>query len=57
MASALVVNRDEFKPSHYFFDWMVKLKVLPDNSDDTVMKFWIEEVNKAHNWYKAGRAI
>ena len=55
VASALVVNRLEYKPSDLFFDWMVRLKVLPDNSDDTVLKFWIEQVNKAHNWYKAGR--
>jgi hypothetical protein len=52
MASALVVNRDEFKPSPHFFDWMVRLTVLPNSNDDTVLKFWIEQVNKAHN---AGR--
>jgi hypothetical protein len=57
MASALVVNRLEYKPSDLFFEWMVRLNVLPDNSDDTVMKFWIEQVNKAHNWYKSGRLI
>ncbi|MCK9418280.1 MAG: hypothetical protein M0R70_02760 [Nitrospirae bacterium] len=49
MASALVVNKIEFKPSDHFFQWMETLNVLPDTTDDTVLKFWIEEVNKAHN--------
>ena len=31
---------------------METLNVLPDTNEDTVLKFWIEEVNKAHNWYK-----
>ena len=57
MASALVVNRLEYKPSDLFFDWMVRLNVLSNNSDDTVLKFWIEQVNKAHNWYKSARLI
>jgi hypothetical protein len=55
MASALVVNRMEYKPSDLFFDWMAKLQVLPDTGEATVLKFWIEQVNKAHTWYKAGR--
>jgi hypothetical protein len=57
MASALVVNRLEYKPSELFFEWMVKLDVLPDTNEDSVLKFWIEQVNKAHNWYKAGRVV
>ena len=55
MASALVVSRMEYKPSEMFFDWMVKLQVLPDTTEDTVLAFWAEQVNKAHKWYKAGR--
>jgi len=55
MASALVVNRLEYKPSDLFFEWMVRLNVLPDTNEGTVLKYWIEQVNKAHNWYKAGR--
>jgi hypothetical protein len=55
MASALVVSRLEYKPSDLFFEWMVRLNVLPNTNQDTVLKFWIEHVNKAHNWYKAGR--
>ena len=57
MASALVVNRLEYKPSDLFFEWMVRLNVLPDTDDGTVLKFWIEQVNKAHNWYKSGRQL
>ncbi|MFL6334105.1 MAG: hypothetical protein ACJ754_12400 [Pyrinomonadaceae bacterium] len=55
MASALVVNRLEYKPSDLFFEWMVRLNVLPETNEGTVLKYWIEQVNKAHNWYKAGR--
>lgn len=55
MASALVVNRNEYKPSDLFFEWMVRLNVLPDTNESTILQFWIEHVNKAHNWYKAGR--
>jgi hypothetical protein len=55
MASALVVNRDEYMPSDHFFEWMKTLNVLPDTNQDTVLKFWADQVNKAHNWYAAGR--
>jgi len=55
MGSALVVNREEYKPSDHFFDWMRQLKVLPDTREDTILRFWADQVNKAHNWYKSGR--
>lgn len=55
MASALVVNKAEYQPSDHFFQWMKTLNVLPDLEEDTVLRFWIEQVNKAHNWYAAGR--
>jgi hypothetical protein len=55
MASALVVNRAEFKPSDHFFQWMKTLDVLPNTDSDTILAFWADQVNKAHNWYKAGR--
>jgi hypothetical protein len=55
MASALVVNALEFKPSWHFFEWMRTLDVLPNVEDDTVLAFWAEQVNRAHNWYKAQR--
>lgn len=57
MANALVVNRTEYKPSKIFFDWMELLNVLPDKKEDTVLNFWTEQVNKAHNWYKSQRRI
>lgn len=57
MASALVVNRLEYKPSDLFFEWMKRIEVLPDTNEGTVMKFWIDQVNKAHNWYKAARRL
>jgi hypothetical protein len=55
MASALVVNRAEYRPSDHFFEWMKKLAVLPDTQEDTVLAFWAGQANKAHNWYKASR--
>ena len=55
MASALAVNKVDFKPSDLFFDWMKRLDVLSDTNENTVLQFWIEQVNKAHNWYKASR--
>lgn len=55
MASSLVVNKAEYKPSDHFFQWMKTLDVLPDLDEDTVLRFWIEQVNKAHNWYAARR--
>jgi len=55
MASALVVNALEFKPSWHFFEWMRTLNVLPNLDEDTVMAFWAEQVNSAHNWYKSQR--
>lgn len=57
MASALAVNRAEYKPSDLFFEWMKKLEVLPDTNQDTVLAFWADQVNKAHNWYKAARRL
>ena len=55
MASALVVNAMEFKPSWHFFEWMRTLQVLPNLDDNTVLAFWAEQVNRAHNWYRAQR--
>lgn len=57
MTSALVVNRDEFRPSWHFFQWMRHLNVLPDLEEDTVNVFWVDQINKAHNWFKANRRI
>lgn len=51
LATALVVNKLEFKPSDHFFQWMVKLGVLPAGDEDALLAFWIEHVNRAHIWY------
>ena len=51
MASALVVSRQTFAPSDLFFEWMEELKVLPNLRQDTVLAFWADQVNKAHQWY------
>ncbi len=55
MASALVISRLESKPSDIFFEWMEYLNVLPDTREDTVLRFWSEQVHYAHQWFKYGR--
>jgi hypothetical protein len=52
LATALVVNKLEYTPSDQFFKWMEELGVLPDLREDTVLAFWAQQVNKAHNWYR-----
>lgn len=52
LATALVVNKSELKPSDQFFIWMKELGVLPNTREDTVLLFWIEQVNLAHQWYR-----
>jgi hypothetical protein len=51
LATALVVNKQEFMPRDQFFKWMNQLGALPDRKQDTVLAFWADQVNKAHNWY------
>jgi hypothetical protein len=51
LATALVVNKLEFKPSDHFFEWMVSLGVLAPGDDEALLAFWIDHVNRAHNWY------
>lgn len=57
MASALVVARLEAKPSEMFFQWMEELGALPDLSEYAVLKFWTEQVRRAHQWYRYGKKI
>jgi hypothetical protein len=57
MASALVIARLESKPSDIFFEWMKELGALPSTSEMAVLKFWSEQVNKAHHWYKYGKQV
>ena len=56
MASALVIGREQSKPSYSFFEWMKELNVLPDTSEETILVFWAEQVKKAHQWYKYGKS-
>jgi hypothetical protein len=57
MASALVIARKESKPSDIFFEWMKELGVLPNTNEATILKFWSEQVSKAHHWYKYGKLV
>ena len=49
MASALAINKTEFKPSYHFFNWMKELGVLSGRDVDD---FWQEQVKKAFDWFK-----
>jgi hypothetical protein len=51
-ATAIVVGKSENMPSEHFFDWMESLGVLPDTKEDTVLRFWAEQVILAHEYYK-----
>jgi hypothetical protein len=55
IASALAVNQSEYKPSEHFFRFMRELNVLSDNDERTILAFWADQVNEAHNWYRRGR--
>lgn len=55
MSSALVIGRNESIPSKIFFEWIEGLEILPDTEEDTVLRFWTEQVQYAHQWYKYGR--
>lgn len=55
MASALVVNSAELKPSRHFFEFMQELAVLTDKDETAVLGFWADQVNKAHRYYRSGR--
>jgi len=53
LATAIVVNKQEWTPSDHFFKWMADLKVIKSRKPEDVIPFWIEQVNKAHDWYRA----
>jgi hypothetical protein len=60
MASSLVVLRDpqgHVRPSQHFFEWMVAVGAIPDDDEETVMVFWSEQVNRAHNFYRHGTIL
>ena len=50
MASALVINKTELRPSYHFFNWMKDLEALSARDVD---EFWQEEVKKAFEWFKS----
>jgi hypothetical protein len=54
MASALVINKKEFRPSYHFFNWMKDLEVLAARDVDD---FWQAEVKKAFDWFKSNSLI
>jgi hypothetical protein len=53
MASALVVSKSAYEPSEHFFRWMKQLGALSDTGADTVMAFWVDQVRRAHAWFRA----
>ena len=55
MASALAVNRAEYRPSEHFFRFMRELNILPDSEESTILEFWADQVNRAHKWYRSRR--
>lgn len=58
LASTLAVNKANGEPSQLFFRWMNKLGAIEDMDENTMLTFWVDQVKKAHAWYKsADRAI
>lgn len=49
MASALVVQGNEPKPSGIFVEWMTRLGILPDQRERTILSFWNHQVKKVHH--------
>lgn len=56
MVSALAVAKLESKPSKIFFEWMEALGILPDLTEDRVLKFWTDQMKLAHRWYQSSGA-
>lgn len=52
MASSLVAGLVSNKPSDLFFDWMQRLGAIKDLRDDSIDRFWIDQVNRSVAWYK-----
>lgn len=52
MASALVISGIAHKPSDIFFAWMKELGVLPNLHEDTVYRFWGEQITLAFAHYR-----
>lgn len=52
MANALVVDAIENLPSKNFFGWMEYVEAIPDKSETEILRFWADQVRKAHKWYR-----
>jgi hypothetical protein len=51
LASALVVDRVEMKPSRIFFSWAQEHALGGRSSESAVLEFWVNQVKQAHAYY------
>jgi hypothetical protein len=51
MASALVVSQDTQQPSPHFFLWMHEIHALSSLKEAEKLKFWSDQVNRAHAYF------
>jgi uncharacterized protein (DUF433 family) len=47
-SSALVVNKEEGRPSPSFFEWVRALGALRNGDEEA---FWTDQLRRAHRWY------
>jgi uncharacterized protein (DUF433 family) len=52
LSSALVVDKQDRRPSRPFFDWLKQLGALPDAREDSALVFWLDQLHKAHEWFR-----
>jgi uncharacterized protein (DUF433 family) len=51
-ASALVVHKSgDGWPAPAFFEWARRIGMISDLGDDSKMRFWVEQLKRAHAWY------
>lgn len=50
-ASALVVGKDDRRPSGPFFKWIRDLGLIRSRGSDAEDRFWWDETSKAHTFY------
>lgn len=53
-ATALVVNKEDRRPSGQFFKWMRDLGLIRRRGSDAEDLFWWDETKKAHEFYAQG---
>jgi hypothetical protein len=52
-ATAIVVdNSEDHQPGWQFFEWVGKMGFIDTNDNNSILTFWIENVNKAYTWYR-----